>query len=154
MTSHIEEVDRRQQKHWRVLLIAFYAAISLLIVRYLFGTVFSEHGLNARPIGILILVATVVLLVVTGYQTVMLARLMNRAKSDPLLKEALIDGELAQLHLLESWRVGFIAAVVTPFLFLLIRSFYPFNDPVLVAFSTAIAGSGAFLTSYYLKSNR
>ncbi len=152
MTSRIEEVDRQQRKHWKTLLIAFYLAITLLIARYLFGTVFSEHGLNARPIGMLILAATVLLFAVALYQNVSLARLMSKARRDPELKEALIDDELAKLHLLESWRVGFIAAVATPFFFLLIRAIYPFNDPVLVACSTAIAGSGAFLTSYYRKS--
>jgi hypothetical protein len=78
--------------------------------------------------------------------------LTSRAKRDPRLKEALIENELAKLHLLESWRAGFIAAAITPFFFLLIRAIHPFNDPVLVALSTAIAGSGAFLTSYHLKS--
>jgi hypothetical protein len=152
MNNPIEEAERTQLKHWRTLLIAFYLAIALLIVRYLFGTVFSEHGLNMRPVGTVILVATVLLLAVVLYQNVKLARLMVRSKSDPLLREALIDSELAKLHLLESWRVGFIAAVATPFFFLLVSTIYPLNDPVLVALATAIAGSGAFLTSFYLKS--
>ena len=47
-----------------------------------------------------------------------------------------------------------IGAVVTPFAFLLIASFFPFSDLLVVALSTALVGSGAFLTSLYVKSNR
>jgi hypothetical protein len=93
-------------------------------------------------------------LLTTLFFVVKLHLLKGRAKSDPQLKEALIDNELSKLYVLESWKAGFIGAVATPFAFLLISSVHPINDLLLVALSTCAIGSGAFLTSFYLKSNK
>ena len=154
MTNLIEETERQQLKYWKGSLIAWFLAMALLIVRHLFGSVFKEYELNSRPIGIVVLIATVILLLTTLFFVVKLNLLKGRAKSDPQLKEALIDNELSKLYVLESWKAGFIGAVATPFAFLLISSVHPINDLLLVALSTCAIGSGAFLTSFYLKSNK
>lgn len=154
MTNLIEETEMRQQKYWKRFLIAFFLLIALVIVRHLFGTVFKEHELNSHPIGIAVLVISLAVLVVLIILIVKLNQLRARAAADPQLKEALIDNELTKLHLAQSWKAGFIGAAVTPFVFLLISSFHPINDPVLVAFTTPVVGSAAFLTSFFLKSNR
>ena len=154
MTNLIEETERQQHKYWKGFLIAWFLAMALLIVRHLFGSVFKEYELNSRPIGIVVLTVTVVLLLTTLYFVVKLYLLLVRAKSDPQLKEALVDNELSKLYVLESWKAAFIGTVATPFAFLLISSFHPINDPLLVALSTCTVGSGAFLTSFYLKSNK
>ena len=154
MTNLIEETERQQHKYWKGFLIVWFLAMVLLIVRHLFGSVFKEYELNSRPIGIVVLIATVILLLTTLLFVVKLYLLKGRAKSDPQLKEALIDNELSKLYVLESWKAAFIGAVATPFAFLLISSFHPINDPLLVALSTCAIGSGAFLTSFYLKSNK
>lgn len=151
MTNLIEETERQQLKSWKGFLIAWFLAIALLIVRYLFGTVFKEYELNSRPIGIVVLAITVVLVFTTFFFVVKLNLLKGRAKANPQLKEALIDNELSKLYILESWKAGFIGAVATPFAFLLISSFHPINDLLLVTLSTCTFGSGAFLTSFYLK---
>lgn len=154
MANLIEETDRRQQKYWKRCLVAWFLFIALLVVRHLFGTTFREHELNSRPIGIVVLIVSVALLLVIVSYIVKLGRLQARAAADPQLKEALIDNELTKLHLAQSWKAGFIAAAVTPMVFLLISSFHPINDPVLVALATPTVGSLAFLTSFFLKSNR
>ena len=154
MTNLIEETERQQLRCWKGFLVAWFLAIALLTVRYLFGSVFKEHELNSRPIGIVLLVITVILLLTTFFFVVRLNLLRGRAKTDPRLKEALIDNELNNLYVLESWKAGFICAVATPFAFLLISSVYSINDLLLVALSTCAFGSGAFLTSFYLKSNK
>lgn len=153
MTNLIEETDRQQQKHWRLLLAAFLLLMVLLIVRYVFGTVFAEQDLNSRPIGIAVLVVSVALTITMLVAGVRLGLLAARTAADPRLREALVDNELVRLHLAESWKAAFIAAVTTPFVFLLISSFHPINDLLLVALSTANVGCGAFLISFYLKSN-
>jgi heme/copper-type cytochrome/quinol oxidase subunit 2 len=154
MTNLIEETERQQQKYWKGFLIAWFMAIVLLIVRHLFGSVFKQHELNSRPIGIAVLTVTVILLLMVLFFVVKLYLLFVRAKSDPQLKEALIDNELSRLYILQSWKPAFIAAVATPFAFLLISSFHPINDLLLIALTTCVVGSGAFLTSFYLKSNK
>jgi hypothetical protein len=154
MTNLIEETDRQQQKHWRLLLAALFLAMVLLTVRYLFGAVFEEHELNSRPIGIALLSVTVALLIPTLVAVVRLGLLAAKASADPRLREALIDNELVKLHLAQSWKAAFLWAVATPFLFLLISSFHPIDDLLLVALTTANVGCGAFLISFYLKSNR
>ena len=154
MTNLIEETEKQQLKYWKGSLIAWFLAIALLIVRHLFGTVFKEYELNSRPIGILVLTVNVILLLTVLFFVVKLYLLFVRAKSDPQLKEALIDNELSKLYILESWKAGFIGAVATPFAFLLISSFHPINDLLLVALSTCAFGSGAFLISFYLKSKK
>jgi hypothetical protein len=154
MTNLIEEIDRLQQKYWKRFLFAFFLLIALLIVRYLFGTIYKEYELNSHPVGIVVLIISVALLIVVLTYIVKLGRLQARAAADPQLKEALIDNELTKLHLAHSWKAGFIGAAVTPFVFLLISSFHPIDDPLLVAFATPVVGSAAFLTSFFLKSNR
>jgi len=126
----------------------------LLIVRYLFGSVFKEYELNSRPFAIVVLTVTVILVLTALFFVVKLNLLLGRAKSDPQLKEALINNELTKLYVLESWKAAFIGAVATPFAFLLISSVHPINGLLLVALSTCSVGSGAFLTSFYLKSNK
>jgi hypothetical protein len=153
VTNLIEQTDRQQQRYWRGYLITFFLAVVLLIVRYLFGTVFAEHELNSRPIGILVLVASVALLATMLVLVVRLGMLKARAAADPELKEALIDNELVRLHLAQSWKAAFIGAVTTPFVFLLISTFHPFDDLLVVALSTASVGAGVFLVTFYLKSN-
>jgi hypothetical protein len=154
MTNIIEETDRQQRRLWIRFLLAFFAALFLLIVRYLFGTVFEEHALNSRPIGIMVLVVLVALMAVLAVAVAKLALLSLRANADPRLREALIDNELVKWHLAQSWKAGFIGAAATPFAFLLLSSLYPINDLLLVALTTVAIGSGAFLTSFYLRSNR
>ncbi len=135
-------------------LLAFFLAVVLLIVRHLFGTVFEEHELNSRPVGIVVLVASVALVVTMAFLVAKLALLSLRANADPRLKEALLDNELVKWHLARSWKAGFIGAVATPFAFLLLSSLSPINDLLLVALTTAAIGAGAFLTSFYYRSNR
>jgi len=154
MTNLIEETERQQQKYWKGFLAAWFMAIVLLIVRHLFGSVLKQYELNSRPIGIVVLTVTVILLLMVLFFVVKLYLLLGRAKSDPQLKEALVDNELSKLYVLESWKAAFIGAVATPFAFLLISSVHPINDLLLVALSTCVVGSGAFLISFYLKSNK
>ena len=154
MANLIEETERQQLRYWKGFLIAWFLAMALLIVRHLFGSVFEEYELNSRPIGIVVLTFTVILVLTAFLLVVKLGLLKSRAKSDPQLKEALIDNELSRLYVLESWKAGFIAAVATPFAFLLISSVHPINDLLLVALTTCAVGSGAFLTSFYLKSSK
>lgn len=154
MMNIIEETDRQQRRLWTRFLLAFFLAVALLIVRHLFGTVFEEHGLNSRPIGTVVLVASVALVVAMAVLVAKLALVSLRANADPRLKEALIDNELVKWHLAQSWKAGFIGAIATPFAFLLLSSLHPIDDLLLVALTTVAIGAGAFLTSFYLRSNR
>ena len=154
MTNPIEEVDKQQQRYWGLFLIAFLLLSILLTVRYLFGTVFGKHELNSRPIGVAVLVVSVALAITMLVVIVRLGLLAARAGADPALRAALIDNELVSLYLAQSWKAGFIGAVATPFIFLLISSFHPINDLLLIALATANVGCGAFLISFFLKSNR
>ena len=154
MTNVIEAADRQQMRLWRRLLLAFVLLEVLLIVRYLFGTVFEEYGLNARPLGIAVLVVSIALVIVASVLIVRLGLFAAKAKADPRLREALIDNELVKWNLAQAWMAGFLGAVATPFVFLLISSFYPIDDLLLVAFSSVAIGSLAFLISFYLRSNK
>ena len=154
MANIIEETERRQQKYWKGFLIAWLLAICLLVVRYLFGSVFKGSELNSQPIGIAVLIITVILLLTTLYFIIQLYLLKEKAKSNPQLKEALIDDELSTHYVQKSWKAAFIGAAVTPLAFLLISTFHPIDDLLLVALSTCIVGAGAFLISFYLKSYR
>jgi len=154
MTNLIEKTERQQLKYWKISLVAWFLAMALLIVRHLFGTVFKDYELNSQPIGIVVLIVNVILLLTVLFFVVKLYLLFLKAKADPQLKEALIDNELSKLYILQSWKPAFIAAVATPFAFLLISSFHPITDLLLVALSTCAIGSGAFLTSFYFKSSK
>ena len=150
MTNPIEETDRRQQRYWKWFLTAFVLLLLLLAIRHLLGTTLNEYELNSHPVGISLLALKLVLLFVMVLSIVKLGRLRSKAAADPQLKEALIDDELVKLHVAQSWKAGFIAAAVTPCIFLLLS----LEDPVSVAFATPIIGSAAFLLTFYLKSNK
>jgi uncharacterized membrane protein len=150
MTNIIEETDRKQQRCWLGFLSCFFLLLVLLIVRH----IFAEYDLNSGPLGIAVLTISIALLIVMLVLIIRLGLLSARAKADPKLKEALIDNELVRHDLARSWKSAFIAAAITPFIFLLISSFHPIDDPLLVALATPIVGSGAFLTSFYHKSNK
>jgi hypothetical protein len=154
MSNTIEEIDRQQLRLWRWALIFFFLAWVLLIVRYFSGTILGERTLSSGPVGIAMLAATIVLLALLVGLIFKLGRLAARAKADPRLREALIDNELVKWHLAQSWKAGFLGAVATPFVFLLASSFYPMDDLLLVALTTAAVGSGAFLTAFHLRSSR
>jgi hypothetical protein len=151
VTNPIEETDRRQRGYRRILLVAFLVLSTLLVVRYVFGTVLEEHELNSHPVGIAVLAVSVALVIVMLVAVVRLGLLAAEARADPRLREALIDDELVKLHITQSWKAAFIGAVATPFVFLLISSFHPIEDLLLVALSTAGVGSGAFLISFHVK---
>ena len=151
MTNLIEESERKLQKYFRRLLIAFSLAVALLAVRAVFYYGFNEYNLNSQPIGIAILIATIIVLAIAVRYVVLLGRLKSRIGANPQLKEALIDDELTKLHAVQSWRSAFIGAVATPFVFLLISTYHPFCDLLTVALTTGIVGSGAYLISYYWK---
>jgi hypothetical protein len=152
MTYRIEKADSQQRKYLKGFLAAFCLSVVLLAVRALFYYGFNEYDLNSKPIGIAVLVATIVGLITAVYFLAMLSRLKIRINADPKLKEALIDDELTKLHAVESWKPAFIGAVATPYAFLIVSSFYPFHDLLTIAFTTSIVGFGAYLISYYLKS--
>ena len=152
MTNLIEETEGKRQRYFRRFLVAFSLAVVLLTIRAVFYYGFNEYDLNSRPIGMAILITTIIVFVFTVYYVAMLVRLMSRIRANPQLKEALIDDELARLHAVESWRSAFVGAVVTPFIFLLISTYHPFCDLLTVAFATAIVGTGAYLISYHRKS--
>ncbi len=149
MKNLIEEIDSLQQKYMKGILVAIIPANGLLFVRYLFGTSFREYELNSQPIGIVVLLATVVLLITTFVYVIKLALLKAKVIADPHLKEALIDNELCRLHIDKSFKAGFIGTVVTPYVFL----FLLIDDPVLVAFSTSTVGSVTLLISLYLRNS-
>ena len=62
MTNPIEAMHRRQQRCWRLFLIAYFLLVGALILRHVFGTALREYDLNAQPIGIALLVGSVCLL--------------------------------------------------------------------------------------------
>ena len=154
MANLIEEIDQRQHRFLRLILVTFVMLLTLLTVRYVFGTVLSEYRLNARPVGFAVLATSIALLAVMCVAVLQLGLTAARASRDPRLKEALIDNELTKFNLARSWKAAFLGAVATPFLFLLLSSFHEVDDPLLVALSTANIGCGAFLISFYLKSGR
>ena len=151
MTNPIEVADKQQRKYWKGFLTAFCIAIALLAVRALFYYGFGEYELNSRPIGIVVLIVTIVMFILQVYFLIKLGRLKGKIRTDSQLKEAILEDELTKLNAIKSWLPAFIAAVATPFGFLLISSFYPFCDLLTVALSTALIGSGAYLVSYYLR---
>lgn len=150
MTNPIEQADREQQKYWRRLLIAFFSLIVLLAVRYLFGSVFKQYQLNSHPIGVLVLLLSVTQLIVMLTYIVKLRRLQVRMMSNPRLREALVDNEFVKSQVAGSWKAGFVGAASTPLVLVLLSV----KDPLVLAFTTPIVGSAAFLISLYLRNRR
>ncbi len=152
MTYRIEETDRKLREYWRGFLVALCIGVGLLAVRALFYYAFSAHDLNSQPIGVVVLIATIVALIIAFYFLVRLGRLKAKINSDPQLREALAEEELTLLRATESWKIAFIGAVATPWVFLIISTFSPFCDILTIALSTSIVGSAAYLIAFYRKS--
>ena len=66
MTNLIEETERKLHKYFGRLVIALSLAVVLLVVRAVFYYGFDEYDLNSQPIGIAVLIATIIMLVITA----------------------------------------------------------------------------------------
>jgi len=152
MTNPIEIADRQQRIYWKRFLLTFFIFLGLMGVRAVFYYGFGKYELNSKPIGIVVLIITVFVLIIQLFFLIKLIQLKNRINADPQLKEAILEDEIENLNAIKSWRPAFLAAIATPFVFLMISTFLPFNDLLVVALSTIIIGSITYLTSYYLKS--
>ena len=152
MSNMIEQVEKTQQRTWKRCLIALVLLEVLLIFRYSLYLMSNEQNYNRHPIAVIVLILSVILLIVLIALVLKLGRLKSQIMKDPQLKAALIDNELIKKQFAESWQIGFIGAVATPFAFLVVNSFAPVNDLLLVALTTAAAGSVSFLLAFYVKS--
>ncbi len=151
MPNKIEETRLEQLRNLKGILISFFSAQVLLGVRYTFYMFSVNNELNSQPIGYLVVFTTIVMMLIMVFFIVKQGLLHGRIMADSHLREALVDDEVDKLNLKKSWQAGFIAAAVTPLLFAMISSIVPFNDLLVVAFTTMLIGSSAFLLSYYVR---
>jgi predicted permease len=127
-------------------LVGAVCFITLSVTRFFFRL----KDLNTQPIGQAVLIGLLLSLLLLVFCTLKSARLGNKIKQDPLLKEALYN-ELIETLELQSWKAAYLGAIGTTMFFAIAWFFYPICDPVMVALTSIITGAGAYKAAFYLK---
>jgi len=127
-------------------LVGAVCFITLSVTRFFFRL----KDLNTQPIGQAVLIGLLLSLLLLVFCTLKSARLGNKIKQDPLLKEALYN-ELIETLELQSWKAAYLGAIGTTMFFAIAWFFYPICDPVMVALTSIITGAGAYQAAFYLK---
>jgi len=146
MNSKIESLDRDRMRCLEWYLVGAVCFITLSVTRFFFRL----KDLNTQPIGQAVLIGLLLSLLLLVFCTLKSARLGNKIKQDPLLKEALYN-ELIETLELQSWKAAYLGAIGTTMFFAIAWFFYPICDPVMVALTSIITGAGAYQAAFYLK---
>ena len=146
MKSNIEAADKRRVRFLKCYLIGLVPFLVLSLTRFFF----RQGGLNARPIGVAVLIGMLLSLLVLAISTIGSAMLGRTIKDDPSLKEALND-ELVTALEAQSWKAAFLGAVASTVFFALVWFVYPVSDPVLIALTSVITGAGAYRANFYFR---
>ena len=145
MKTEIERLDRN-----RIRLLEWHLAGFLIFLLFSITRFFLRaRGLNTAPVGISVLIFSVVGVIIVGLSTSGLAIINRRIKQEPSLGEAL-NNEYVQSIELKSWRAAFIGSVASSVFFAFVSFFYPIHDPVLVALNSIVTGAGAYHLNFYL----
>lgn len=146
MNNQTELLERQRIKFLRNYLLAFVAAVVLMLTRYFFRL----SGLNESLLGYLITAGAVIAVVIMAALIFKQISLAKRINTDPDLKEAL-NNELVQNLELRSWRAAFIGSVATNIFFAFSNAFYPLCDSVMIALMSIIVGAGSHRAYFYFK---
>jgi hypothetical protein len=146
MQSEIETLDSRRMRYLELYLIGVGIFLVLSVTRYFFRL----GNLNARPIGIAVLVGLILSLGLIGFSTIQTAAFRRKIKGDPALMDAL-NNELVQALERKSWKAAYFGAIGAIVFFAVVWFLYPVSDPVLVALTSIIAGAGAYHAMFYVQ---
>ena len=146
MDSRIEVMDKKRMRYLQWYLIGFVVFLILSLTRYFFRL----NGLNAQPIGLIVLAGLLLSLLLLVASTIGSITIAQTIRREPVLKEALYN-EFVQSLEIQSWRAAYLGAVATTVFFAVTWFFYPVCDPVMVALTTIIAGLGAYQGTFYFK---
>jgi hypothetical protein len=143
-SSEIEILDAKRMRHLEIYILGVGIFIALSVTRYFFRL----GGLNAEPIGVVVLVGLIISLGVISLSSILSAQFWKRVRHDPELMEAL-NNELIQVLQLKSWKAAYLGAVGATMFFAIVGFFYPVSDPMLMALTAIIAGAGAYQATFY-----
>jgi len=146
MISEIEILDRQRMRNLEWYLISFVSFLFLTISRFFM----RQSGLNAQPIGQLVLVALTITLLIQAFCAISIARLSRKIKNQPHLEEAL-NNELVRNFEIQSWKPAYFGAVGSTVFFAIVWFFYPVCDPVMIALTSIITGLGVYQATFYCK---
>lgn len=149
MALDVKTLDQKRMAYLKWYLIGFAVFMGLMLTRHFFRL----GGLNARPIGIAVLVG---LIVTVLWQAICLtgsALLERHIYQDPRLQAALND-ELVRSLMMQSWIAAYIGASAMTVFFAIAWAFYPICDPVTISLSAIATGAGASRAYFYIRYKR
>jgi len=146
MTNDIEHYDQKRMQFLKWYIIGFVICLTLLLTRHFF----RSSGLNSQPIGIAVLIGTIITLLIQAISIFGLGLLERDINHKPHLKAAL-NNELVRTLTVESWLAAYLAASGMTLFFAITWSFYPICDPVTIALSSIMAGAGANRVYFYFR---
>ena len=151
MGKDIEILDQRRMTYLKWYLIAFAFFMVLMFTRHFFRL----SGLNAQPVGAVVLIGLILTLLIQVICVTCSAMLERDIHRDPRL-EAALHNEWVKTLITQSWMAAYIGASATTLFFAISQAFYPLCDPVTISLSAIIVGAGASRAYFYFRlwSNR
>lgn len=146
MNLEIERLDRNRVRLLEWHLAGFVVFFLFSIIRFFL----RASGLNSAPIGLVVLILSVLGVAVVAGSTSGLALINRRLKLEPALGEALNNDYIRSIER-SSWRAAYLGSVASTAFFAVVSFLYPIEDPVLVALNSIITGAGAYQLNFYLQ---
>ena len=146
MVADIELLDRRRMALLKWYLVGFAVSLALMLTRHFF----RQGGLNAQPIGAVVLAGAVAGLALQAACVVLSELLERDIRHDPRLQAAL-HNELVQSLVSQSWIAAYIGASAMTLFFAITGAFYPICDPVTISLTSIVAGAGASRAYFYFR---
>jgi hypothetical protein len=146
MNLDIEFLDQQRMNFLKWYLVGFIICLILMLTRHFFRL----SGLNAQPIGIVVLIGATISLLIQVIYILRSALLERDINQDPKLKSAL-NNELVQNLTTQSWMAAYIGTCGMTLFFAVTSSFYPICDPVTISLTSIVAGAGTSRAYFYFK---
>ena len=146
MNTDIEFLDQQRMKFLKWYLVGFFIFMILILTRYFF----RSSGLNSEPIGIAVLIGSILTLLLQAVCMVRSAQLERNIQKVPDLKAAL-NNEWVQSLTTQSWIAAYIGTSAMTLFFAITWTFYPICDPVMISLTSIVAGAGASRAYFYFK---
>ena len=146
MVADIELLDRKRMVLLKWYLIGFVVSLAMMLTRHFF----RESGLNAQPVGAVVLAGAIAGVLLQAVCVALSALLERDIHRDPRL-EAALHNELVQSLTSQSWVAAYIGASAMTLFFAITSSFYPICDPVTISLTSIVAGAGASRAYFYFR---
>ncbi len=149
MTNDIEIFDTKRRKFFRLYLVF----LILFFVTWMTRFILLEIGALPALLNRILIGVLVAKLVVMSYAVLGLNTVREKARKDPVLREAL-DNELIRHYRTKSWKFAYFAVMICLAIFAVFDFISPIKDFIAVVLTALWAGIVGYLLAFYRMERR